>query len=90
MTPEIIIICLILLIMVILFVTEALRVDVVAIIVMLTLGWLGLITPAETFSGFASNAVISIISVMILGYGIDRTGLMIKLSRKIVNIGGDD
>ncbi|MDD3407663.1 MAG: SLC13 family permease [Methanomicrobium sp.] len=90
MTPEIILICLILLIMVALFVTEALRVDVIAIIIMLTLGWLGLITPAETFSGFASNAVISIISVMILGYGIDRTGIMIKFSRKIVSIGGDD
>jgi di/tricarboxylate transporter len=73
---------------VVLFVTEALRVDVIAIIIMLTLGWLGLVSPSEAFSGFASNAVISIIAVMILGYGIDKTGVMLRLARTIIAIAG--
>ncbi|WAI00456.1 SLC13 family permease [Methanogenium organophilum] len=68
--------------------TDRIRVDVIAIIIMLTLGWLGLVSPAQTFSGFASNAVVSIMAVMILGYGVDRTGLMIRLARRIVRVAG--
>ncbi len=88
MTPEILLVLIVLAATVILFVTDKLRVDVIAIIIMLTLGWLGLTYPAETFSGFASNAVISVMAVMILGYGVDRTGVMILLARKIVMIAG--
>ena len=87
-TPEIILVLLVLAATVILFVIDKLRVDIIAIIIMLTLGWLGLVSPAQTFSGFASNAVISVMAVMILGYGVDRTGMMIQLSRKIVMIAG--
>ncbi len=88
MTPEIFLVLIVLAATVILFVTDILRVDVIAIIIMLTLGWLGLVSPAQTFSGFASNAVISVMAVMILGYGVDRTGMMIQLARKIVRISG--
>jgi di/tricarboxylate transporter len=87
-TPEIFLVLLVLAATVILFVTDKLRVDVIAIIIMLTLGWLGLVSPAQTFSGFASNAVISVMAVMILGYGVDRTGMMIQLARKMVRIAG--
>jgi di/tricarboxylate transporter len=71
---------------VVLFVTELFRVDVTAIIVMLLLPWLGLIEPLEAFSGFASNAVIAMIAVMILGYGIDASGAMKKLSGHITRL----
>jgi len=71
-----------------LFVTERLRVDLVALIVLLMLFWFGLVTPQEAISGFASNAVIAIISVMILGGGIERTGVTGHLSRFIVGIAG--
>ena len=54
-----------------LFVFEVVRVDVVAICIMVMLGLLGLVPAAELFNGFASNAVISIIAVMILGAGLD-------------------
>lgn len=87
MSPEILIVLIILAVTVILFVTEAFRVDVTAIIIMLALGLLGIITPSETFSGFASNAVLTVIAVMILGFGIERTGIMIAVARKIVEIG---
>ena len=36
---------------VVLFVSEWLRVDVIAIAVMLTLAWLKLVTPVQAFSG---------------------------------------
>lgn len=72
-----------------LFVSEKLRVDVVAIIVMIALPWFGLVTPSETFSGLSSNAVISIMAVMILGYGVDKSGVMNHLTKPILLIAGE-
>jgi di/tricarboxylate transporter len=88
METEILLMLLVLAATIILFVTEVLRIDVAAIVVMVAITWLGLVTPAQAFSGFASNAVISMISVMILGYGIDRSGVMLRLSAWIVRVAG--
>ena len=71
-----------------LFVFEVLRVDIVAVCIMVLLGLLGLVPAAELFNGFASNAVISIIAVMILGAGLDRTGVMTVVAAFILRIGG--
>jgi len=72
-----------------LFVSELVRVDIAAILVMVTIGLLGLVPTSELFNGFASNAVISIIAVMILGAGLDRTGVMTVVSAWILKIGGE-
>ncbi len=87
-TSEILLSLILLLITIVLFVTEILRVDVVAILIMISLPWLGLISPIEAFSGFASNAVIAIIGVMIIGYGVDRSGVIEKITRPIVKLAG--
>src|SRR5210317_1529881 len=71
-----------------LFVLEVVRVDVVALTVMVLLGLLGLVPSDQLFNGFASNAVISIIAVMILGAGLDRTGVMTVVAAFILRIGG--
>ncbi len=71
-----------------LFVFEVVRVDVVAASVMVLLGLLGLVPAEQLFNGFASNAVISIIAVMILGAGLDRTGVMTVVAAFILRIGG--
>jgi len=71
-----------------LFVSELVRVDIAAILVMVALGLLGLVPSGDLFNGFASNAVISIIAVMILGAGLDRTGAMTVVSAWILRIGG--
>lgn len=86
MTPEILLTLGVLGLTVFLFVSELFRVDVTAIIIMLLLPWLGLIEPLEAFSGFASNAVMSMIAVMILGYGIDASGAMKKVAAPITRI----
>ena len=87
MTPEILLVLAVLLAAIILFVTGKFRNDINAVIIMLTVGILGLVSPLDTISGFGSNAVISIIGVMILGYGIDRTGIMVVIARKIMEVG---
>lgn len=78
-----------------LFVSEIVRVDVAAILIMVLIGltslipgYDGLISAEHLFDGFATNAVISIIAVMIIGAGLDKTGLMSLLAAKILKIGG--
>ncbi|MGM0415055.1 MAG: SLC13 family permease [Bacillota bacterium] len=85
---EIVLNLIILITTIILFITEAFRVDIIAILVMLSLGWTGLITPTEAFSGLSSNAVIAIIAIMIMGYGMEQSGVMQKLIRPLLAIAG--
>jgi di/tricarboxylate transporter len=73
---------------VILFITEVIRIDVAAILILVVLGLTGLVPDTHIFDGFASNAVLSIIAVMILGAGLDRTGVMNKVAGLIMKIGG--
>lgn len=72
----------------VLFSLERLRVDVVAILIMLGLAWTRLVTPAEAFSGLSSNAVIAVIGVMILSSGLDRAGAMKSLTRLLTRAAG--
>ena len=78
----------VLVITIVLFVFEVVRVDVVALSIMVLVGLLGLVPSDQLFNGFASNAVISIIAVMILGAGLDRTGVMTVVAAFILRIGG--
>lgn len=78
-----------------LFVSEIVRVDLAAIGIMVLLGALSYIPALHNladvnhlFDGFASNAVISIIAVMIIGAGLDKTGLMSKVAGWILKYGG--
>lgn len=82
-----------------LFAFEVVGVDVAAISIMVLLGLTSLLAPVlglqqglvdtnHLFDGFASNAVMSIIAVMIIGTGLDKTGLMSKVAAFILKIGG--
>ncbi|MBU4277869.1 MAG: SLC13 family permease [Proteobacteria bacterium] len=73
---------------VLLFVVEWVRVDVVGIMMMVLTPLLGLVTPQEAFSGLASNAVVSIIAVMIIGAGLDRTGLVGLVVKPVLKLAG--
>ena len=95
LTTEMVIVMLIVAFAVVIFATELLRVDVAAMLIMTLLGLLifvpglkNLVTPDVVFSGFSSNAVISIIGVMILGGGLDKTGAMERIAWAILRYGG--
>ena len=95
LTTEILIVMLIVVFAVYIFATELLRVDVAALLIMTLLGLLifvpgleELLTTDVLFSGFSSNAVISIIGVMILGGGLDKTGAMERVAWAILRYGG--
>ena len=89
----------ILLLTIYLFVFEIVDVDIAAVCIMVLLGLMVIIGPLfgidhpfvpsqHLFDGFASNAVISIIAVMIIGAGLDRTGIMNKVASIILRYGG--
>jgi di/tricarboxylate transporter len=88
MTPEMILTMLVLAFAVWMFVSEWVRVDVVGIIMMVMLPLLGLISPREAFVGLSSNAVVSIIAVIIIGAGLDKTGVMNQVARPIIQLAG--
>lgn len=82
-----------------LFAFEVVGVDVAATLVMVLLGLTSLFAPVmgldnglvdtkHLFDGFSSNAVISIIAVMIIGAGLDKTGIMSKVAGFILKVGG--
>ena len=82
-----------------LFAFEVVDVDVAAVTVMVLLGLSTLLAPymglseglvdnRHLFDGFSSNAVISIIAVMIIGAGLDKTGVMGRVANFILSVGG--
>ena len=89
----------ILLLTIYLFAFEIVGVDVAAVTIMVLLGLSSLFAPMmgleqglvdtkQIFNGFSSNAVISIIAVMIIGAGLDKTGIMSQVAAFILKVGG--
>lgn len=96
LTYEMIAVLAILALTIFLFVSELVRVDVAAILIMVLIGlsslvpgYEGLVHSHDLFMGFSSNAVISIIAVMIMGAGLDKTGAMSVLAGKILKVAGN-
>ena len=94
-TPEIIMVLGLLFLTIYLFASEIVRVDVAAVTIMVLLGLTTMlpglapvISTAELFNGFSSNAVMSIIAVMIIGAGLDKTGIMSRVANWILRHGG--
>ncbi len=72
---------------VVLFVTEALRSDLVALVVLGVLLLSGVLTPAEGFAGFANPATITVAAMFVLSAGLERTGAVAVLGARLVSIG---
>ena len=98
-TREIAVVLGILMLTVFLFAFEVVGVDVAAVCIMVILGLLShygrhiglpnpLVLDSELFRGFSSNAVMSIIAVMIVGAGLDKTGLMSQVAATILKVAG--
>jgi len=88
MDLEITIVLSILGITILLLVWDVIRMDVIAMLSMLALGWTGILEPLESLSGFSSNAVIAMMAVMVMGRGMEKTGIMDRFSRAIIKITG--
>ena len=89
MTTEIALTLAILLAAILLFVTERLRVDLTALLVLVALALTGLVTPAEALSGFSNPAVITVWAVFILSAGLSHTGVADLVGRQIMRVAGE-
>jgi di/tricarboxylate transporter len=88
LTTEIITILVILLIAVVLFISERLRVDLIALLILGSLAVTGMVTPTEALSGFSNPAVVTVWAVFILSGGLSRTGVANMVGRQILRLGG--
>jgi di/tricarboxylate transporter len=75
--------------MVYLFLTEKLPVDLTAFLGLLVLIFGGYLSPAEAFTGFSSPAVITMLSVFIVGAALLETGMADVIGGRIHRVVGD-
>src|SRR5687768_12838807 len=66
------------------FINERLPADVTALLALLALLLTGILTPAEAFAGFSHPATVSVAAVQVLSAGIERTGALTFLARRVL------
>ncbi len=88
MTTEIMLTLVIMAGVVVLFITEWLSADLVAMLTLSALVLTGLVTPTEALSGFSSPAVITVWAIFILSAGLTRTGVAAWMGRQVLRLGG--
>ncbi len=76
MTPDIILVLVLLLFGFIMFVTEMFSIDVTAMILLTILFMLGYLTPSEALSGFSNPAVITIAFLFIISRALQKTRIL--------------
>lgn len=69
-----------------LFISERLRVDVIALMVLSALLVLGLVDPDDALAGFSSEATITVAAMFVLSAGLSRSGALLGLGRSLSRI----
>ncbi len=88
MTFDIAIVLATLLVALILFVTEKVRMDVTALLVLATLALTGVVDPSEAISGFSNPAVITVWAMFILSEGLSKTGVASIIGHHVLRFTG--
>jgi len=92
-TAEMLVVFALILLALVLFATEWFPIDVTAILLMVLLmvlePWTQ-ISPREGISGFANPATITVLAMLILSTGINRTGIVQLIGRKMAAFAGTD
>ena len=81
MTLEIALVLGIALTAIVLFATEKLRIDAVALLVLCSLAVLGLVSPNEALGGFSNQATITVAAMFILAAGLQNSGALSGIGR---------
>ncbi len=88
MNPDLVITLVILTAAIILFLSERLSVDLVALLVLVALGLSRVLTSHEVFSGLSDTAVITILSIFVLAHGLEVTGVADRMGDFVVRLAG--
>jgi len=78
----------ILLVSLVLFITEWIRMDVVSLMVLGVLAISGLVNPEEALAGFSNSAVVTVWAMFILSEGLTRTGIARIVGRQVTTLAG--
>jgi di/tricarboxylate transporter len=98
LTPNIVVVFLVILAALVLFATEPVPIDITAIditaigivVALMVLEPWTQVSPAQGVSGFASSATVTVLAMFILSYGVQRTDAVQILGRKIAAFTRDD
>jgi di/tricarboxylate transporter len=88
MTSDTVLVLLILAAAVLLFITEWLRVDLIALLMLASLALTGLVTPEQALSGFSNPAVVTVWAVLILSGALSKTGVANLIGKRFMQWGG--
>ncbi len=88
MTYDIALVLGILVVSLILFISEVIRMDLVALLVLGALAITGLVDSNQAFAGFSNSAVITVWAMFILSEGLTRTGIADIIGRQVMRIAG--
>lgn len=86
MSPQIITLLIIASVILLLTITR-LRPDLIALMVLLALGFTGVVDQSKIFSGFSSSAVITILSISMISVALQQTGIANALGRLMFKLG---
>ncbi len=89
MSTQVAVLLLILVGAMVLFLSEKLRPDLIALVVMLSLGVSGILTAREAFSGLSNQSVILIMAVFIMTGALFRTGVSGVIGHWLVRASGE-
>lgn len=90
MTPDVLLVFGILAATIVLFVSDRLRLDLVAMLALLALLLTGILTPAEALAGFSDPIVLIIAGLFVVGSGLFQTGVADLLGHGLARIAGDN
>lgn len=89
MTTEIAFIFALLFVVIVIFIIDKFRMDMVAFSVLTVLALSGIITPAEAVSGFGNSVVLMIAGLFVVGEALMLTGVAAAVGSWLLRIGGD-
>jgi di/tricarboxylate transporter len=72
----------------VLFITEWVRFDLVALLALLAVTFSGLIPYNRVFSGFSNSAVITVAAVLVLSRGLQNSGLVESIGEQLAKVKG--
>jgi di/tricarboxylate transporter len=88
LNPSLVITLVILATAIILFLSERLSVDLIALLVLVAHGLSRVLTPQEVFSGFSDSAVITIMAIFVLAYSLEITGVADQMGNLVARLAG--
>lgn len=89
MTPEALLLFLLLAAMIYLFMSERLPIDLTAFLGLLILLLAGYVTAEQAFTGFASSTVITMLSIFVIGGALKETGVTESLAARLHGLIGN-